>query len=72
VDALPKSKTLSCPHATFTSNYWYDAGQKAVYSTTTVVLKDRMIPVKDYDEARHFFEDVAREESEKIVIRTGQ
>jgi hypothetical protein len=68
VDELPKGKVLSCPHATFVSNYWYDPGRKAVFSYASLTLKDRTIPASDYETFRRFFSDVVKEETEKIVI----
>jgi hypothetical protein len=68
VDELPKGKTLSCPYASYTSNYWYDPARKAVFSYAALTLKERMIPASDFLVFRNFFSSVVEDETEKIVI----
>ncbi|TDX01687.1 transglutaminase-like domain-containing protein [Dinghuibacter silviterrae] len=72
VDELPQARTFSCPHASYTSNYWYDTTQKAVYSYTSIILKDRMVPASDYDATRLFFSQAIKEETAKIVVKPAQ
>jgi transglutaminase-like putative cysteine protease len=69
MDALPKNKELSCPFATYTTKYWFNEEQKAVYSTTQLVLKQHKIPAKSYAEVKKFFDDILLDDAQRIVIK---
>jgi hypothetical protein len=68
VDELPKGATFSCPYATYTSSYWYDAGKKAVFSYAVLSLKERRIPASGFGDLKHFYSEVIKDGTEKIVI----
>jgi transglutaminase-like putative cysteine protease len=69
MDALPKDKALSCPYATYTTKYWFNEEQKAIYSTTQLVLKQHTIPAVDYAEVKKFFDDILLDDAQRVVIK---
>ncbi len=68
VDDLPKGLQLSCPYATYQSNYWYDLAHKAVYSYARMCLKTTRIPAGDYSNFKKFMDAIFEDETTKIVI----
>jgi len=68
IDALPRSKKFSCEYADFSSKYWYEEKEKAVYSTVKVVLKHHIIPASKYTEVKTFFDAIQKESTQRIVI----
>jgi hypothetical protein len=69
MDALPKDKEMNCPYATYTTKYWYNEEQKAVYSTAHLVLKKHIIPAAGYAEVKKFFDEIQLDDAQRIVIR---
>ena len=69
VDALPKSKTLKCEYASYSTQYWFDEKQQTIFSTARISLNQHRIPASKYGEVKHFFDEVLLDNSQKIVIR---
>ena len=69
MEALPKSKEMSCPYATYTTKYWFNEEQKAIYSTATLVLKQHKIPAAGYAEVKKFFDEILLDDAQRIVIK---
>ncbi len=69
VDALPQAKSIQCPFGTYNTKYWYDDSKKAVYSTSSLVLEQHRIPAARYAEVKKFFDEVAQDDTQRIVIR---
>ncbi len=69
VEALPKPKELSTAYATYTTQYWYNETEKAVYSTAALVLKKKKIPAGSYAEVKQFFDEILMDDSQRIVIK---
>jgi hypothetical protein len=69
VDALPKPKDLSCAYATYTTKYWYNETEKAIYSTASLVLKKHKIPAAAYADVKNFFDEVMMDDSQRIVVK---
>jgi hypothetical protein len=69
MDALPKDKEMNCPYATYTTKYWYNEEQKAVYSTAQLTLKKHIIPAAGYAEVKKFFDEIQLDDAQRIVIR---
>lgn len=69
VDALPQAKQLKCSHASYATKYWYDESKKSIFSTTSLVLNEHKVPVADYAAVKKFFEDVALDDAQRIVIK---
>lgn len=69
MEALPKAKELNCPHASYVTKYWFNEEQKSVYSTTLLVLKNHRIPAAGYAEVKKFFDDIALDDAQRIVIK---
>ena len=69
VEALPKPKELSSALATYTTKYWYNETEKAVYSTTSLVLKKQRIPAAGYAEIKKLFDDILMDDTQRIVVK---
>jgi len=69
VEALPKPTELSCKYATYSTKYWYNESEKAVYSTASLILKQHIIPAAAYAEIKKLFDDVLMDATQKIVIK---
>jgi transglutaminase-like putative cysteine protease len=69
VEALPKPKELSCTYATYTTKYWYNETEKAVYSTASLVLKQNRIPAAGYAEIKKLFDEVLTDANQRIVVK---
>lgn len=70
VEALPKPVTLSCPYASYSTAYWYNEAEKAVYSAASLVLKQYKIPAADYARVKKLFDDVQVDAGQRIVIKS--
>lgn len=69
VDALPQAREINCPMASYASKCWYDQQTKAVYSATTLVLNQLRIPAAEYAAVKKFFDEVALDDAQRIVIK---
>jgi len=69
IEALPKEKELSCPHATYSTQYWFNESERAVYSTAKLVLQRHRIPAADYAAVKKFFDDIMLDEAQRIVVK---
>ena len=67
-EILPQSKELKCDYASYSTKYWYDTGQHAIYSTAHLLLNQHKIPVAKYAEVKKFFNEVLMDDSQRIVI----
>lgn len=68
-DVLPKGIELKCDFASYTSKYWYNDTENSIYSATSLVLKQHKIPASGYAVVKKFFDDVMKDDSEKIVVQ---
>jgi hypothetical protein len=69
IDALPQTKELKCPYASYQTRYWYDESKKSIYSTTTLALDQHKIPAAGYADVKKFFEQVMQDDAQRIVIK---
>jgi hypothetical protein len=69
VEVLPKPKELSCAYATYSTKYWYNETEKAIYSTAYLVLKKHKIPAAAYADVKKFFDEVMMDDTQRIVIK---
>jgi len=69
VEALPKPADLSCSYATYTTKYWYNETEKAIYSTASLVLKIHKIPAAAYADVKKFFDAVLMDDTQRIVVK---
>ncbi|MGZ5252807.1 MAG: DUF3857 domain-containing protein [Flavitalea sp.] len=69
VDALPKSKSIECEYASFTSSYVFDEANSAIISTAKLVLKQHQIPAQKYAAVKKFFDEVLAEDSQRVVVK---
>ena len=71
-DVLPRGKELDNKYVYYKSSYWYNEGERTLYSASSLILKKHVIPAADYGSVKKFFEDVAQDDSEKIVVRKNE
>jgi hypothetical protein len=69
VEALPKPATLSCAYASYSTNYWYNEAEKAVYSAASLVLKQYKIPAADFAGVKKLFDDIQMDAGQRIVVK---
>jgi hypothetical protein len=69
VEALPKPRELSSAYATYTTQYWYNETEKAVYCTASLVLKKHKIPASGYAEIKKLFDDILMDDTQRIVVK---
>ena len=69
VDALPKGKELNCPYASYTTKYWFNEEEKAIYSSTQLLIKQYRVPAAAYNEVKKFFDEVLLDDAQRIVIK---
>lgn len=67
-EALPKETQVSCAFAAYQSKCWYNENENAIYSTTTLILKEHRIPASSYMEVKGFFDKVMQDDAQKIVV----
>ncbi len=67
IDAMPKPRSLECTYALYKSDYKMEGNK--IISVVTLTLIDHRIPASKYNEVRTFFDEVIREESQRIVIK---
>jgi hypothetical protein len=71
-DALPLQKELKCDYGRFQTKCWYNETENAIYIASSLVLTDYKIPAAKYASVRKFFEEVAQDDSQKIVVKKGE
>ncbi|MEO6837090.1 MAG: DUF3857 domain-containing protein [Ginsengibacter sp.] len=70
VENLPKPKNISFAYGFFKTNYVYDEKSNTVTSTAIIQLTQNVIPADKFAETSKFFNNVSKEYSEKIVIKS--
>jgi hypothetical protein len=72
MDVLPLEKGISLPYATYKAKTWFNAEEKSIYTTTTLILKNHRIAAADYAKVKSFFDEVAQDEAQRIVLKRIQ
>ncbi|WP_207512827.1 DUF3857 domain-containing protein [Longitalea luteola] len=70
VEALPKPVSLTCSYASYSTAYWYNEAEKAVYAAASLVLNQYKIPAADYAAVKKLFDDVQVDAGQRIVVKT--
>lgn len=68
-ETLPKETTLTTRYSFYQSKSWYNEKENAVYTSTTLILKMHKIPAADYASIKGFFDDVAKDDTQRIVVK---
>lgn len=70
---LPKEQELRTGYSYYKSKSWYNADENAVYTATTLTLKQHKIPAADYASVKSFFDAVLQDDTQRIVVaKTGE
>jgi hypothetical protein len=69
LDALPSPKNFVCDYGSYKTNYWFDTTKNLVYTTATLQLTQLKIPASKYASVKTFFDEVLKEDSQRIVIK---
>ena len=68
-DVLPKETELKCNYAFYKTKYWYSAKENSVYAVTFLTLRQHKIPASDYASIKKFFDDIALDDAQKMVVQ---
>jgi len=68
-DVLPTETALKCNYADYRTTNWYDEKENSIYSVTVLILKQHKIPASDYASVKKFFDDVAQDDTQKMVVQ---
>jgi transglutaminase-like putative cysteine protease len=71
-DVLPKEKQLSNDYAFYQSRSWFSQSDSAIYTATTIILKKHKVLAKDYPAVKSFFDDVAQDDAQRIVVKKSE
>jgi len=69
LEVLPAGKNIQHNYAQYASKYWFDDKTNSVYSTSSIILRQYKIPAQDYSSIKKFFEDVSKDNAERIVLK---
>lgn len=58
-------------YMSYSTKYWYDESQKAVYSTATLSLKQHKIAASKFAAIKKICDEVSSDNAQKIVIKKG-
>ena len=68
-DALPSVKDNKCDYASYSTKYWFDEKERAIYCTSKLVLQQNKIPATKYSSVKTFFDKVLMDGNQKLVIK---
>lgn len=71
-DVLPKEKELKTAQASYRSKTWYNEKENAFYTVTELTLKKHKVKASDFREVKAFFEEVAQDDTQKIVVKKSE
>lgn len=72
-DVFPKERTLSTAYTNYEFKSWYNEKENAIYTVTTLILKKHKIPAADYAAIKNFFDDVSKDDAQRVVVKkTGE
>jgi hypothetical protein len=70
-DAMPSVKEIKCEFANYTTKYWFNEKERAVYCTARLVLTQNKIPAAKYAAVKSFFDEVLLDGNQKLVVKKG-
>ncbi|HEV7332188.1 MAG TPA: DUF3857 domain-containing protein [Flavisolibacter sp.] len=68
-EVLPKEKKLDTDYTSYVAKTWFDEKERSFYTATTLVLKKHKIAAADYGKVKAFFDEVAADEAQKLVVK---
>ena len=68
-DALPTDKVHRCDFGNYSTKYWYSEKEQNVYSVSNLTLLQYKIPAAGYTQMKKFFDEVAKDQSQRIVVK---
>ena len=72
-DVFPKERTLSTSYTNYEFKSWYNEKENAIYTSTTLILKKHKIPAADYAAVKSFFDDVSKDDAQRVIVKkTGE
>lgn len=69
IETMPKARQQKFAFGSFSSTYIYDEQKKTIITTARLELNNYKIPAAKFLETKKFFNEVATEYTEKIVIK---
>lgn len=70
-EVLPKTASLQCEYAEYSTNYIYDKERNQVVCTATFRLKKHIVPAQKYAAVKTFFDNLMSDESQKLIVKKG-
>lgn len=68
-EILPAEKKLQTAYASYGVKYWYNKAENAIYTATSFMLKKHKVLAADYRSVKSFFDEVAQDNTQKIVVK---
>lgn len=68
-EVLPKEKKLDTEYASYVAKTWFSEKEKTFYTATRLELKKHKIAAADYGKVKAFFDEVAADEAQKLVVK---
>lgn len=68
-DVLPAEKELNTPYGYYHAKTWYNEAEKAFYTATNLTLKKHKVAAPDFKSVKTFFDEVAQDDTQKIVVK---
>jgi hypothetical protein len=68
-DVFPKEKNISNSYASYQSKSWYNEKENSIYTATTIILKKHKILAAEYPSVKSFFDEVAKDDAQRIVVK---
>lgn len=69
IDALPTNVSLKFTYGNYEATYKYDEAKNQVIAITKFNLTNQAIPANKYTEMQQYFDDIARAQNKKMVIK---
>ncbi len=69
-EVLPKATSSKCDYGEYEINVIYDAEKKQVISVSRLQLNQHRIPAAKYEQVKTFFDKLATDQSQKLVVKT--
>jgi len=69
VESLPANVNLKFAYGNYEATYKYDAAKNQVISSIKFNLTNQAIPANKYTEMQQYFDDIARAQNKKMVIK---
>ncbi|MEJ7911706.1 MAG: hypothetical protein WKF70_01030 [Chitinophagaceae bacterium] len=71
-DVLPKETKLTMRYGNYHSRCWFNEKENAVYTASSLTLKKHKVLAADYAEVKAFFDAVAGDDEQRLVLKKAE